>query len=303
MVDARAEEPVARVVRRALRARLQVVERLLPRAAFESDRDVEYVHQLRVATRRVMAILSLCEDALPRKRARWFRRKLRRMRRAAGAARNWDVMLERLAAYARTLEPYQQGLLQEWARSRRQQSQSDLERLGRKLPPRRLRGKRAALVRRVRWRGPRPAPSFGALARSALSRAYQRFCAAAAVDTTQLEALHALRIRCKQLRYALEVFGAAADIAVRERAYPLVQKLQDRLGELNDYAMSCELLAPELEAPCGSELSAVLRAFLAAQQSGLAEAQAGFEAWWSGDAAQLLREALAPLANEVTVKS
>lgn len=303
MVDARAEEPVARVVRRALRARLQVVERLLPRAAFESDRDVEYVHQLRVATRRAMAIISLCGDALPRKRGRWFRRKLRRIRRAAGAARNWDVMLERLAAYARTLEPYQQGVVLEWARSRRQQSQSELERLGRKLPPRRLRNKRAALLRRVRWRGARPAPRFGTLARNALARAYERFCAAAVIDRTRLEALHALRIRCKQLRYALEVFGAAADLVVRERAYPLVQQLQDRLGELNDYATACELLSPELDAPCGSELAAVLRLFLAEQQRGLAEAQASFDAWWSSQAAQLLREALAPLAYEVTVKS
>lgn len=303
MVDAAADEPVARVVRRALRARLQVVERLLPRAAFESERDVEYVHQLRVATRRAMAIISLCGDALPRKRRRWFRRKLRRMRRAAGAARNWDVMLERIAPYARTLGPCEQSLLLEWARSRRQQCQSKLERLGRKLPPQRLRRKRAALLRRVRWRGPRPAPRFGALARAALGRAYQRFCAAAAVDRTQIEALHALRIRCKELRYALEVFGAAADMGVRERAYPLVQQLQDRLGELNDYAMACELISPELEMPCGSELAAVLRPLLAAQQKGLEEAQAAFEAWWSSQAAQLLREALAALANEVTVRS
>lgn len=302
MVEAGADEPVGRVVRRALGARLQVVERLLPRAAFEAERDVEYVHQLRVATRRAMAVISLCTEALPRKRVRWFRRKLRRMRRAAGAARNWDVMIERLTTYAQTLERHQRCLLLEWARSRRQQAQGDLERLGRKLTPRRLRRRRLALLRRIRWRGSRPAPRFGTLARAALASAYERFMAAACADIAQIDALHVLRIRGKQLRYALEVFGAAADMAVRERAYPLVQGLQDQLGELNDYAMACELLSSEVHAPCGGEVLVLLHSFLAAQQAALAEARTRFESWWSSQVGQELREALAPLGHGVTLK-
>ena len=301
MVDAGAEEPVERVVRRALRGRLQVVERLLPLAAFEADRDEEYVHQLRVATRRSMAVLALCREVLPRKRSRWFRRKLRRIRRAAGAARNWDVMLQRLTAYCQDLEPHQRSLPLQWARSRREQAQVELERLGRKLPPRRLKRRRAALLRRIRWRGAQPAPRFGAVARAALGRAAERFASAARGDMSQLQDLHLLRIRGKQLRYALEVFAAAFDPALRKRVYPLVQQLQDQLGELNDYAMACELLDGELRAPCGSEPAALLRPFLAAQQAGLAAARTHFDAWWNSQPAQELRQALAPLANQALV--
>ncbi|MCL6502711.1 MAG: CHAD domain-containing protein [Pirellulales bacterium] len=303
MVDAREDEPVGRVVRRALRARLQVVERFLPRAAFQAEQDVEYVHQLRVATRRAMAVISLCQDALPRKRARWFRRKLRRMRRAAGAARNWDVMLERLTAYAAALEPHERTLVCEWAAGRRQQVQAELERLGQRFKPRRLRRKRMALLRRIRWRGSGPAPRFGRLARLALARADERFQAAAAGDLTRIDGLHQLRIRGKQLRYALEVFGAAADLSLRDRIYPLVQQLQDQLGELNDYAMACELLDAELRAPCGSQPAAVLRPFLAAQQAGLAELQSRFLIWWRSPQADELRQNLAMLAEKPPVPS
>ena len=49
-------------------------------------------HQLRVATRRAGAALEIFRDCLPEKDYQTARKQLRRLRRAAGAARDWDVL-------------------------------------------------------------------------------------------------------------------------------------------------------------------------------------------------------------------
>jgi CHAD domain-containing protein len=68
-----------------------------------------------------------------------------------------------------------------------------------------------------------------------------------------IEELHALRIDCKKLRYALEFFapvlGAEARVVIDE-----VKALQDHLGDLNDAQVAVELLSAFLEGtPAGKE--------------------------------------------------
>src|SRR5262245_13887287 len=82
--------------RRVLEVRLQVVRGSLPLAVHDPDRDVEHVHQLRVATRRAGAALRTFERWLPSKTFRKAWKQLRAIRRAAGAARDWDVFVAEL---------------------------------------------------------------------------------------------------------------------------------------------------------------------------------------------------------------
>src|ERR1700724_2804960 len=89
VVDTRLET----ATRRTLGRRFQVVHRYLTLAVNDSAQDTEYVHQLRVGTRRAGAALRLFAVCLPEKVHRKARRFLRRIRRAAGAARDWDVFL------------------------------------------------------------------------------------------------------------------------------------------------------------------------------------------------------------------
>src|SRR4051794_10914433 len=79
------------VAARALAVRLDAVRRYLQRAA--RTRDPEDVHQLRVWSRRADAALDLFADLLPRDQHRWFRKWMRRLRRAAGRARDADVLV------------------------------------------------------------------------------------------------------------------------------------------------------------------------------------------------------------------
>ena len=55
-------------------ARLRTLWNWLPLAAKNADDDVEYVHQLRVASRRAMAVLEIFDAMLPRKRSKWLTR-------------------------------------------------------------------------------------------------------------------------------------------------------------------------------------------------------------------------------------
>src|SRR5207247_10117237 len=87
----RAKQPVAKAARRALRLRLGEVCRMLPLAARHAHEDVEYVHQLRVASRRAVATVDVFWDLLPTKRRQWVRKQLKRVRRAAGEARDSDM--------------------------------------------------------------------------------------------------------------------------------------------------------------------------------------------------------------------
>src|SRR5437870_505346 len=101
----KATTPLAEAARRVLQVRLGVVAKHLPLALFESDKDPEHVHQLRVGTRRAAAALKIFESALKRKACKRGRQVLRQLRRAAGAARDWDVFLNDLAARLEKARP------------------------------------------------------------------------------------------------------------------------------------------------------------------------------------------------------
>ena len=77
---------IAKVAVGALNGRLDAVLNYLPRAALRPQEDAEYVHQLRVWTRRAVAALRLYEDLIPKRQLSWFRKVLRHVRRAANDA-------------------------------------------------------------------------------------------------------------------------------------------------------------------------------------------------------------------------
>ncbi len=83
--------------RRSLEPRLAQVMHLLPMAAYLAEHDIEHVHRLRVATRRATAALELYKTCLPHNSHRWMKKRLRKIRRAVGDARDLDVLADRLA--------------------------------------------------------------------------------------------------------------------------------------------------------------------------------------------------------------
>ena len=89
--------PVAEAARLVLAARFEVVRTNLPLAVESPYADIEHVHQLRVGTRRARAEpLQVFRECLSKKDLKDAKSVLRSLRRASGAARDWDVFIQSL---------------------------------------------------------------------------------------------------------------------------------------------------------------------------------------------------------------
>jgi len=231
------QDPAAVLVATALSGFLGTMRENLP--GLLDDVDTEFLHDFRVAVRRTRATLKLGRPALP-----------------AVMRERWEPdfkWLGDLTTPVRDLDVYELELpaMSQWLVKA---DPTDLDPLGRHLRSRRTRS-RLALVRGLRsarfrrlvteWdeelarlvNDPAGADlSAGALAERGISRAYRRVVgggAAIAVDSAA-EELHELRKRCKELRYALEVFAPVVDTVARKRAVADLKGLQDSLGRFQD---------------------------------------------------------------------
>ncbi|MBI1902820.1 MAG: CHAD domain-containing protein [Planctomycetia bacterium] len=236
------EQPLSEAARIALRDRLAAVSYWVERAAgepVESEDGAEPVHQLRVSTRRAAAAIKACRELLPRRKSRRLKRLLGKVRRAANEARDLDVLLARYRE-ASTPKLREVGASLDEVQGRRAQAQKALGKAARRFRRRRFADRAEKLLARVRWRdADSPEPTLAAAARSELARLAGKFLDAARGGSSP-EGLHALRIRGKALRYAVEVFaGALPDL--RETIYPALVEMQDLLGAANDHATAVAL--------------------------------------------------------------
>jgi CHAD domain-containing protein len=283
----RPKQGVAKAARRALSVRLGEACRLLPLAALHADEDVEYVHQLRVASRRAVAALDAFWDLLPADR-KWLRKRLKRVRRAAGEARDHDVMLARFAGEDC---PELAGVVAH-LKSLRRAAQVPLIAIERRLSEQDWQRASDNLVAGVRWRRGGRQPTFANEARRRLRAVFKDFLRAARADFADLDAVHRFRIAGKRLRYSMELFAGAMPRDFRKRLYPQVEALQERLGTINDHvtaARRLELWAqtapPELARP----LLDLAGREQALWQAGLDD----FQRWWTPKLVRQLRDEFA----------
>jgi CHAD domain-containing protein len=231
-----AQTPVADAARRALTVRLEVVRDWLPLALHEADKDPEHVHQLRVGTRRARAALDIFALCLPQKAHKHAKKLLRGLRRAAGAARDWDVFTAGLVGWeGRRGTRDKPGLdyLIGYAFAQRAVAQTHLEEAAADYPFSfdRFVAETVAAVHRPPAGGPR---TLGELARPLLSGLLGELEEASAGDLDDYAHLHRVRIIGKRLRYAMEIFADCFAPPFREQFYPAVEQMQEILGNAND---------------------------------------------------------------------
>lgn len=218
-------------------------------AGVRQAQDPESVHRMRVAARRLRNAIRLFSDFLPAKKAIAWQKQVRRLLRALGAARDADVQLaflDRLLVLP----------------SRRSGGDDRAWRPGVDRVRLRLRQRRTRLQAKVNgavdiWLAAEAGTAMESkFVHLAVARAdegegpdsHLRERAAAEIESClrrlltyesnvfqpeAVEALHAMRIAAKHLRYALEVY---APLFVEELNPPLrfVRKLQDALGDIHD---------------------------------------------------------------------
>lgn len=223
-----ADTTPAEAARRVLAERLHVVRHYLPLAVTAPEKDVENVHQLRVGTRRTGAALKIFDACLPGKIGRALRKKVKRIRRAAGEARDWDVFLDALAEWAPKRPAAEQAgldLLRGYAFTHRQAAQAGLAEIADTAPD----NPEDDDIQ------PNSAPSrLADLALATLNPALNEFDALMTQDLKDYSHLHQIRISGKRLRYAMEVFADCFAPKFREDLYPAIEEMQEILGTAND---------------------------------------------------------------------
>ncbi|HWA99125.1 MAG TPA: CHAD domain-containing protein [Pirellulales bacterium] len=278
------DEPASEVARRAIKQRLLRVHESLREAIDTPHGDPEVVHQLRVSTRRAAATLDSFRALLDQERSAWIDRRLKRVRKATNDARDYDVLVGRLksrAADDRQWEP----LLDQLKSLRREAYRPLIEQCDR-LEHRHFNRKLKRLVRSVAWCDDcEPEPSFGRWAVEQVRAATAPFFEAAAGPFDDFGQLHAFRILGKRLRYAMEVFVTAFERRFRDELYPLIESLQEKLGEINDHATALGRVEQWLLDWDDAKLTRPLGALLDEERQKLRDCRAGFDAWWSAERA------------------
>lgn len=212
----------------------------------ENAGDAEAIHDMRVAVRRLRSALALLE-AVPGTRVgrlRALRGDLGTLADALGAVRDLDIFRADAETYAEVYareHPEDEATLVAFHDALERRRAKALRALGARLDrPRTARAlagpERVASGHLFRAHAWAEIPARD-VAGSTLWRLYEdilRF--ERELPTPRLDALHQLRIACKRLRYALELFEDALGSGVAPLVKQLVQA-QDHLGALQDRRM------------------------------------------------------------------
>lgn len=288
-----ANDPVSRAARRALRERLRLVWHYLPLAALEPETDVEFIHQLRVATRRASAAMELFAGLLPKRRGNKLNKKLRKTRRAAGEARDLDVLATRVKLGEIELSAKMHKRVLEHLAECRCEAQIPVQAAFHKLEAWNYPGRIEKFNDRIRWRDEaREEPTFGLAARESLAPLARTFFDLALGDLSTPETLHRLRIAGKALRYALELLAGAFSPELRNDVYPQVEKIQKQLGEINDHAAAHARYRSWTNLFVGARAEAELTALIEREQQALAATSDAFRERWLGEPIDRLASAL-----------
>lgn len=290
------EGSVADAARRSVEARLTAVLHFLPLAAYLAHEDVEHVHRLRVSTRRAVAALRLYGEWLPRKPLRWMKKRLKKVRRAAGDARDLDVLAARLgrdygeraapivALVAKERAAVQPAIVAVADGCRRR------DRLARKTA-KLLDGIHAADEDRAEGL------TFRDWAKERLREAADRFFESFPREDADVAALHQFRIRGKALRYTMELLAAAFGASLRDEHYPVVESLQERLGAIQDHVAAGKRLRQWADEPRNNALQTLLRELAAEEDARLESAIIEFRSWWTAERAEALRTGIISAAG------
>ncbi len=204
--------------------------------------DIEHIHRMRVASRRLRSALPLFSVCYPSKKVRVWTKEIRQITRALGAARDADVQIDRLTNIYRTLpdQAYRPGVRRLLLRlkQRRAGMQANVsDTLDQLISS----GATFEMLQYFREQQPDPEDPIP-FSRSLYELAYQAsresidnlFSYEPYIDHVESVAeLHAMRVAAKHLRYTLETFSALYPPQF-DKIIKVVRKIQDTLGEIHD---------------------------------------------------------------------
>jgi CHAD domain-containing protein len=297
------DDPMSEAGRKVLRFHF---ERMLEHEpGTRRGEDIEELHDMRVATRRMRAAFRVFSPYFDPDALQPFLKGLQRTGRALGGVRDLDVFMEKAQRYLDELPEEERAsldpLLADWREQREAKRAQMLEHLDSKRYQQFVRDFGEFLL--TEGAGALPVPADEPLPHHVChlvpALIYNRYQVVRGYETViegaPIATLHALRIDCKRLRYSLEFFrevlGPEAEDVIRE-----VVTVQDHLGNLHDADVACGLLVGFLDGWARAEqrerinVSGVTR-YLVAEQNELRELIESFpEAWQHFDRAEVRRK-------------
>ncbi len=275
---------------RALHRRLRQVEKLIEPAALRASEDIEHVHKLRVATRRAQAALTIFQNELPPKLRKLANRRLRDIRRAASDARDADVHTVAFTSRPKPATTDERAAL-EHVLNRLAQDRADAQQ--KLLEAHRT--NTAAELKDARKQIEAATLDQSAAAHTAPLAVGSALAAvedAAAAELSDIELIHDLRKKAKQLRYTLELLHPELPPEKTDAALADLRAMQDGLGELNDESSIADRLRRYLEEPTENKATRRgLTAMLARSEAHLAQlCQSCAETWTGPQAKELVAD-------------
>lgn len=204
----------------------------------DNDPDIEYIHQMRVATRRLRTMLSIARRRTDHPLTTHLLIETGWLGRALGPARDWDVLVEEtLPGYLTTrgTPPGYTRLLADASEARRAARQVATAAVG---SPR----YGELILDLLAWLELPPPPGRKGAAASAREQLDRRHRSVLRMGQPEMlvddEARHQLRLACKKLRYAADSLAPAFGPRAGSRYLAALAQMQKSLGGLNDAAVA-----------------------------------------------------------------
>jgi CHAD domain-containing protein len=226
-------------------------------AGVRLGQDIEYVHRMRVASRRLRSAIAIFEDCLSSGGYCGFKKPIRRITRELGAARDIDVQLEALGEFTEhdpdaAHRPGIERLMLRLSQQREQMQTRVIEAIARlegstvwqemQRPLRELavRANLRGVRRESRALKQSAARTINTELEGLLS--YEPYIS----QPTRVEELHQMRIAAKKLRYGLEIFAPLFGGTLDE-AQSAAKEVQKVLGAIHDCDVWTAMLPAFLE--------------------------------------------------------
>jgi CHAD domain-containing protein len=298
------DDRFTKAARHTLDVRLKLVWRYLKPAAAADGSSMESIHQLRVSTRRAKAALHSYRSVLPEERGNWMDKQLKRIRKAAGDARDYDVLIARLAPRAAEGGADWSALL-DLLRDFREKAQRPIKKIYRRLKGHRFKRRVNELVERIKWESADEGaeePSFALAAHLGMRETIEPFFAAADGPPTDIAALHEFRILGKQVRYAMEAFHEGFPPSFRTEVYPQIELFQEKLGAVIDHASAEQRFGQWLDIHGEDGLAGPLKHLLDEERTAVEESRRQFFDWWTPERRSLMRQRFDELLDTPVVE-
>ncbi len=205
-------------------------------------KDIEYIHQIRVASRRLRNGLACFLDCLPKKKAKVWQTEVKKITRAMGDARDLDIQIELLdRLYEDNLDPkYKPGYRRLLLRLKQQRTKAQakvnktITALEKNETLINLQSQLEKIIGSARDTY-LYTPSLYQKAFSSINEnletflSYEKYIS----NPENVKELHAMRIAGKKLRYTIEIFAPIYNQALLPYI-ELMKDIQDQLGEIHD---------------------------------------------------------------------